>query len=87
MIFNVAVDPVIVPERIVPTPQIAAAKAPAKEAGGKGSSAKAGSARPPQGNGGTRPATGDGSFGNAIIAAAFKRAAKKYSNAFRRLTD
>src|SRR6185312_14290055 len=30
VIFDVAVDPVIVPERIVPTPQIAAAKAPAK---------------------------------------------------------
>ena len=61
----------------------AKAEAPA----GKGAGVKAGS-RAPEGNGSrARPANGDGSFGNAIIAAAFKRAAKKYSNAFRRLTD
>jgi hypothetical protein len=55
----------------------------------KGAIAKAGSAsRAPEGNGSrARPETGDASFGNPIIAAAFKRAAKKYSNAFRRLTD
>jgi hypothetical protein len=52
------------------------------------SAAKAGSARAPEGNG-NRPRleTGDISFGNPIIAAAFKRVAKKYNNAFRRLTD
>jgi hypothetical protein len=55
----------------------------------KGAIAKAGSAsRAPEGNGNrARPETGDASFGNPIIAAAFKRAAKKYSNAFRRLPD
>ncbi|HEY2322135.1 MAG TPA: hypothetical protein VGJ82_04640, partial [Thermoanaerobaculia bacterium] len=61
-----------------------AAKAPAVS--GKGSG-KAGVLRPAAGNGGARAATGDASFGNAIVAAAFKRAAKKYGNAFRRLTD
>ncbi|HEY2830258.1 MAG TPA: hypothetical protein VGJ88_09095, partial [Thermoanaerobaculia bacterium] len=56
---------------------------------GKLTAAKAGPAsRAPEGNGDrARPETGDASFGNPIIAAAFKRAAKKYSNAFRRLTD
>jgi hypothetical protein len=64
-----------------------AAKAGGK-APGKGIAAKAGSARAPEGNGNRpRVETGDISFGNPLIAAAFKRAAKKYSNAFRRLTD
>ena len=70
-----------------------AAKAPAKAESGKGGSAKAGtkagSARAPEGNGGSRAraANGGDGFGNPIVAAAFKRAVKKYSNAFRRLTD
>lgn len=35
-----------------------------------------------------RPANGDGSgFTNAAVGSAFKHALKKYSNAFRRLTD
>lgn len=56
-----------------------ATKAPAQaEAIGKGGSAKGVPAR---------ASNGDGGFGNAIIAGAFKRAAKKYNNAFRRLTD
>jgi hypothetical protein len=64
----------------------AGGKGPSKGLG-KGTAAKAGSAsRAPEGNG-ARAATGDVSFGNPIIAAAFKRASKKYSNAFRRLTD
>ena len=63
-----------------------AAKAQAATTG-KGSSGKAGVSRSAADNGSARPANGDASFGNPIIAAAFKRAAKKYSNAFRRLTD
>lgn len=40
------------------------------------------------GNGRGRAAGGDAvSFGNPVIAAAFKRAVKKYANSFRRLTD
>jgi hypothetical protein len=60
----------------------------AAKAGSKGTSTKAGPSRAPEGNGNRgRLASGDASFGNPIVAAAFKRAAKKYSNAFRRLTD
>lgn len=36
---------------------------------------------------GTRGATGNGGFTNPVIAAAFKRAVKKYSTALRHLTD
>ena len=46
--------------------------------------------RPPAtkpGGDGQRPADDIPSFTNPVIAAAFKRAVKKYSNAFRRLTD
>lgn len=53
-----------------------------------GSSGKAGSAAAR--DSGIRPAraSGDaGSFGNSALANAFKRAVKKYPNAFRRLTD
>lgn len=41
------------------------------------------------GNGKNKPrANGDeGGFSNPLVAAAFKRAVKKYPNAFRRLTD
>jgi hypothetical protein len=72
----------------------APAKAPTKTTGGK-AGVKAGSgkasspARAHEGNGSSRPRVeaGDVSFGNALVAAAFKRAIKKYNNAFRRLTD
>jgi len=36
---------------------------------------------------GTRGAAGNGGFTNSVIAAAFKRAIKKYSTALRHLTD
>jgi hypothetical protein len=40
------------------------------------------------GNGRGRPAESDGgTFANPVVAAAFKRAVKKYPNSFRRLTD
>jgi hypothetical protein len=59
-------------------PAKTAAKAPGKDA------VKAGSG----GNGKTKVADPGGpSFANAVVGAAFKRAVKKYSNAFRRLTD
>jgi len=58
----------------------AAAKSKASETRGKTAGAKAAPAR----SGGKNEA---GGFNNASVAAAFKRAIKKYSSAFRRLTD
>lgn len=60
-----------------PPPVKAGAKAPAKAAGG---------------NGPVRPAAravvpANGGFTNAAVANAFKRAIKKFPNAFRKLTD
>ena len=51
-----------------------AAKAPAEQAGGNGK------ARP-------RPGGDVGGFTNPVVAAAFKRAVKKYPNTFRKLSD
>jgi hypothetical protein len=50
------------------------------------SSSKSG---PPAGNGKPRPrlTPGELTFSNPIVAAAFKRAVKRYANTFRRLTD
>ena len=56
-----------------------AAKAPAKDTAGKGSGGGNGKAKAGD--------TGGSSFANPVVGAAFKRAVKKYSNAFRRLTD
>ncbi len=53
------------------------------ETGGK--AAKAGAKA--GGNGKTRGPADAGGFTNPVIAAAFKRAVRKYPNAFRKLTD
>lgn len=59
---------------------------PAKaEASGAKSSAKA-PARPVSASGG-KARTGDAAFNNPVVAAAFRRAVKKYPSAFKRLTD
>lgn len=52
-----------------------------KKSGGTSKTEHAGSAAK------ARAAEGPVSFSNAVVGAAFKRAVKKYSNAFRRLTD
>jgi len=57
-----------------------AAKSKTSEIRGKAASAKAAPARVSGKNDGV-------AFNNAAVAAAFKRAIKKYSSAFRRLTD
>ncbi|HJT17137.1 MAG TPA: hypothetical protein VJ853_07110 [Thermoanaerobaculia bacterium] len=59
----------------------AAAKSKASESRGKAAGAKA----PPTRNGGGKDGTV--TFNNPAVAAAFKRAVKKYSSTFRRLTD
>ena len=59
----------------------AAAKTKGSETRGKAASAKAAPARSAGGKNETV------SFNNPAVAAAFKRAVKKYSSAFRRLTD
>jgi len=59
----------------------ATAKSKTSETRGKAAGAKAAPARA---GGGKNEAVG---FNNASVAAAFKRAIKKYSSAFRRLTD
>ncbi len=70
----------------------AAAKAPAKTAA-KGTNgegvAKAVPQPPPVAAKGKRPAAPEpaGGFNNPVVGNAFKRAVKKYPNAFRRLTD
>jgi len=60
----------------------AVAKSKASESRGKAAGAKAAPAR----NGGSKDA-GTVTFNNPAVAAAFKRAIKKYSSTFRRLTD
>ncbi|HEY6844407.1 MAG TPA: hypothetical protein VI391_09580 [Thermoanaerobaculia bacterium] len=59
----------------------AAAKAKSSESRGKAASAKTAPARAGGGK------TDSGPFNNPVVAAAFKRAVKKYPSAFRRLTD
>jgi len=59
----------------------AAAKSKTSETRGKAAGAKAAPAR----DGGGK--NDGGGFNNATVGAAFKRAIKKYSSAFRRLTD
>ena len=51
-----------------------------KSAGGKADSGG-------NGTGKRRPTEGGVNFSNPVVGAAFKRAIKKYPNAFRRLTD
>ncbi len=60
--------------------KVAHVKTKPKQAGSKAKSSKTG------GNGKSRGRT-DVTFTNPVIAAAFKRAVRKYPNAFRRLTD
>jgi hypothetical protein len=64
----------------------AAAKSKTVEARGKAAGAKAAPARDGGGKNGGGKNDGGG-FNNSAVAAAFKRAVKKYSSAFRRLTD
>ena len=64
--------------------QKAGAKPEKSSRGGKTGPGKAVASH---GNSGSRAETGEPGFGNAVVAVAFKRAVKKYSNAFRRLTD
>jgi hypothetical protein len=59
-----------------------AAKVPAKAAAKAETGSKAGG-----GNGKAKAPDGPVSFANPVVANAFKRAVKKYPNAFRRLTD
>ena len=56
---------------------------------GKAAAAKNEAAHESGGNGKTKPRSGGdhGSFTNPVIAAAFKRAVKKYPNSFRKLSD
>ena len=58
-------------------------------AGKKGSAAASAKETAPNGKGAKArpPAEDAGGFSNPVIAAAFKRAVKKYPNAFRKLTD
>lgn len=76
----------------------AKAQAPAQKANAKGGGPKAGAkaqapakaapAKAARGNGAVRPNGGGGSvFTNPAVASAFKRAVKKFPNAFRKLTD
>lgn len=60
----------------------------------KAASVKAGSAKVPAGKGpgpesraGSSAGRGEGGFSNPAVAAAFKRAVKKYPSALKRLTD
>ena len=68
-------------------------KTPSKSSGskvsGKAAAPKASIPKPSGGNGKTlaRGVPGSINFSNPLVAAAFKRAVKKYPSAFRRLTD
>ena len=72
-----------------PSKAKSAGKSSRPEATPKAAAPKAGSKPAPAGNGKTnaRNAPGVIGFSNPIVAAAFKRAVKKYPTAFRRLTD
>jgi hypothetical protein len=88
-----------VPEKVASKAKSGGSKEVSKEAGKAGSKdvkgIKAGkkTSAPEKagGNGKARPVarltTGEVTFTNAAVGAAFKRAIKKYNNAFRRLTD
>jgi hypothetical protein len=66
------------PEKAIPAAKKSSSPAKAKESG----------ATKEAGNPKARAAdAGNGSFTNPVVGAAFKRAVKKYSNAFRKLTD
>ena len=56
---------------------------------GKAAASKADAAHEGGGNGKTKPRSGGdhGGFTNPLVAAAFKRAVKKYPNSFRKLSD
>ena len=64
-------------------------KAEVKAKSGAKAESKASKTKPSGGNGKTsrRPSSETVEFSNPVVAAAFKRAVKKYPNAFRRLTD
>jgi hypothetical protein len=62
------------------------ASPPLKKAAAKASKSAAGTAKPKAVEA-DRAVSDAGTFSNAVVAAAFKRAVKKFSNAFRRLTD
>jgi hypothetical protein len=65
----------------------AAAKAPAKTVAAK-APAKVSEGKAVAGNGKNKAVDTEGpAFANPLVAASFKRAVKKYPNAFRRLTD
>ena len=66
------------------TDKVSAKSSPVSKKQQASSSSKSGA----PGNGKpTRLAPGDVNFANAVVGNAFKRAVKKYPNAFRRLTD
>jgi hypothetical protein len=64
-------------------------KAKNQQASSKAQKQSSSSKSGPPGNGKPRPrlTPGELTFTNPVVAAAFKRAVKKYANAFRRLTD